>query len=66
MRRSTLVRQRLLAVFIAGVFFIISPMIFLFDRPGLLFGMPPLYVYFFSIWGLLIAAMAWVVGGRRE
>lgn len=66
MRRITYEMQRLVGVFLAGLFLLFSPVISLFDRPVLLFGVPLLYAYLFGVWALLIVITAWVVGGRSE
>lgn len=64
MRKSKLMRQRLVAVFLIGMLLLFSPLKALFDKPELLFGLPLLYIYLFGVWILLIAAMAWVVRGK--
>ncbi|MCB1753597.1 MAG: hypothetical protein KDI18_11725 [Gammaproteobacteria bacterium] len=64
MRQAKLMRQRLVALFLTGMLLLFSPLVALWDRPKLLFGLPVLYLYLFSVWILLIAAMAWVVRGR--
>jgi hypothetical protein len=59
-------RQRLVAVFLMGMLLLFSPIIALPDRPQLLFGLPVLYLYLFTVWALLIAAMAWIVRGWKN
>ncbi|MCB1857899.1 MAG: hypothetical protein KDI63_06490 [Gammaproteobacteria bacterium] len=66
MRRSTLIKQRLLAVFFMGILLLFSPVTTLFDGPGQVFGIPVLYLYLFGAWGGLIIAMAWIVGSGNE
>lgn len=66
MRQSKLMRQRLVAVFLMGMLLLFSPIIALPDRPQLLFGLPVLYLYLFTVWALLIAAMAWIVRGWKN
>ena len=41
------------------------PLLALFDRAALAFGVPVLYVYVFSCWALLIALLALVVERGR-
>ncbi|MCB1751539.1 MAG: hypothetical protein KDI74_07425 [Gammaproteobacteria bacterium] len=66
MRKTRLIRQRLVAVFLIGMLLLYSPLITLPDREELLFGLPVLYLYLFGVWCLLIAAMAWIVRGRTN
>lgn len=66
MRRLALMKQRLVAVFFCGVLLLYSPVISIFDRVSLLFGVPVLYIYLFTVWDVLIAAMAWVIERRGE
>lgn len=63
MRQSALMKQRLVAVFLGGVFLLYSPVISLFDQVRLWFGVPVLYLYLFTIWGVLVALMAWITEG---
>jgi hypothetical protein len=57
-------KQRLVAVFLCGVLLLYSPVISLFDQARLLFGVPVLYLYVFTVWVVLIAVMAWITEGR--
>lgn len=66
MRRLALMKQRLVAVFFGGVLLLFSPVLTLFDRAGLWFGVPVLYVYLFTVWAALIAVMAWITERRGE
>lgn len=36
------------------------PLVGLFSKAGLLGGLPPLYVYIFSVWLLIIGLTAWL------
>lgn len=56
-----LATQRLVAVFLVAVLLFNYPIVSLFDRPELLAGLPTLYVTIFTVWGAVIAAMAWIV-----
>ncbi len=58
--RKGLAGQRLVAVFIAGVLLLNFPLLSLFDRPIILFGLPFLHVYLFLVWGALIFAVGWI------
>ena len=62
MRRGS-IGHRLLAVFTLGALLLNAPLIGIFDRPEMLFGMPLLYVYVFGVWIALIALIAWVIEG---
>ena len=63
MRQSALMKQRLVAVFLFGVVLLYSPVISLFDQARLWLGAPVLYLYLFTVWGLLVAVMAWITEG---
>ena len=63
MRQSALMKQRLVAVFLGGVFLLYSPVISLFDQVRLWVGVPVLYLYLFTVWGVLVALMAWITEG---
>ena len=66
MHRSTLTRQRLVLVFLAGVLLFFSPILSLFDRQVVWLGVPVLYLYLFGAWALLIAVTAWIAGSGGE
>jgi hypothetical protein len=59
MLRRTARRDRLVGLFIAGVVLLDPPILNLVG--GTILGWPALYVYLFAAWGLLIAAVAWVM-----
>jgi hypothetical protein len=61
-QRSELTRQRLAAVFLAGVLLLYSPLISLFEGRGEWLGIPVLYLYLFGAWATFIALTAWVAG----
>lgn len=65
MRRAVLTSQRLLAVFLTGMLLLFSPIVSLFDRPEFWFGIPLIYLYLFSVWALLIIAMALIIGSQK-
>ena len=59
--RSGLARQRLVAIFVAGLLLLNPPLLSLLDRPVSIGGLPLLYLYAFGIWLLLIVALFWVI-----
>ncbi len=65
MKPSPVASQRLVALFALGVLLFNYPLLALFDRTTLAFGVPVLYVYVFSCWALLIALLALVVERGR-
>lgn len=65
MRRAILTSQRLLAVFLTGMLLLFSPIVSLFDRPEFWFGIPLIYLYLFTVWALLIIAMALIIGSQK-
>lgn len=58
--RKGLAGQRLVAVFLVGVMLFNFPLLSLFDRPVLVFGIPLLHVALFLAWVGVIALMAWI------
>jgi hypothetical protein len=58
-------RQRLVALFFLGCLLLNYPILSLFNVAGRVFGVPLLYAYLFTAWGLLILLMALVVESRR-
>ena len=61
MDRFEIKGQRLVAVSMLGCLLFNYPFLALFNEPGILFGIPVLYVYIFTAWGLLIFLIAMVV-----
>jgi hypothetical protein len=64
MRRG-LTTQRLLALFAAGVLLFNFPLLRIFDRDALLFGLPLLPAALFIAWAVLIVVLAWLLEGGR-
>jgi len=60
MDRFEIKGQRLAALSMLGCLLFNYPFLALFNDPGVLFGIPVLYVYIFAVWGLLILAVAMV------
>lgn len=55
-----LTAQRLLALFALGWLLLSFPLLGLWDRELVVFGLPLLPAAIFAGWALLIAAMAWI------
>jgi len=53
--------QRLVALFVLGCLLFSYPLLSLFNTGGVIFGIPVLYAYLFSVWAALIALMILVV-----
>jgi hypothetical protein len=56
-----LIAQRLVALFMGGVLLLNFPLLALWDRDALLFGLPLFPAALFIGWAMLIAVLAWVV-----
>jgi len=63
--RTTMKGPRLVAVFLLGVLLFNYPLLALFNRTVLVFGVPLLYAYIFVAWALLIGLAALVVEHSR-
>lgn len=50
--------QRLAALFLLAALLFNYPLLWLSSTDGMLFGVPTLYVYLFSAWAVVIAALA--------
>lgn len=61
MNRPDVKAQRLAAAFLLGCLAFNYPLMALFNRAELVFGVPLLYVYVFVVWPLLIALLALVI-----
>jgi len=66
MNPSGITRQRLAAVFLLGCLLFNYPLLSLFNNPGEILDVPPLYIYIFGAWAVLIALMAYVIEKRRD
>ncbi len=58
--------QRLVALFGAGVLLFNFPLLALWDRNALLFGVPLFPAALFIIWALLIGALGWLVEHQSD
>lgn len=61
MSDPTLLRQRLAALFLAGVLLWFSPLVLRVEQAGTWLGIPLLYLYLFAVWALLIGLAAFVL-----
>ena len=66
MIRPSIKGQRLIALFLGGCLLFNYPLLSLFASHGEILGIPMLYAYVFTAWGLLIALMVVVVERRDE
>ena len=66
MIRTRLISQRLAFLFVLGCIFFNYPLLAIFNRPGTVFGLPPLYAWLMGAWLLLIALLALVVERRKD
>ena len=55
MSRPGLTHERLVALFLLGVFLFTPPFLGIFNTPDRIAGLPSLYLYLFAAWTLLIA-----------
>lgn len=53
--------ERLVVILIIGVIALNYPLIFLFSKVRVLFGIPILYLYIFTIWSILIVCIALIL-----
>ncbi|MEW6220744.1 MAG: hypothetical protein AB1634_14600 [Thermodesulfobacteriota bacterium] len=53
--------ERLVVVAAAGALLLNYPLLALFSKPGLVWGVPTLYLYIFVVWALVIGLIALVV-----
>ena len=49
--------QRLIGLFLVGVLLFNFPLLYLFNQPLLILGIPILYLYLFIAWALIIVLM---------
>lgn len=66
MPRVTLLRQRLLALFLVALFAFFSPVAGRFESAPDLSGVPALYLYLFGVWALIIGAAAAIAACHRD
>jgi hypothetical protein len=66
MYRSRLTTQRLAAVFLLGCLLFNYPLLALFNKAAVVFGIPTLYAYIFLAWLGLILLVAAVIEKRQD
>ena len=66
MPRATLLRQRLLTLFLLALLAFFSPLVAQFESVRAWLGIPALYLYLFGVWAAVIAAAAWLVSRGRD
>jgi hypothetical protein len=60
-----LTRQRLVALFAAGLLLLNFPLLALWDHPHTVFGLPLFPAALFGIWLLLVVVLAWLLEAER-
>jgi hypothetical protein len=65
-KRSSILGQRLIALFLLGCLLFNYPLLYLFNSEERLFGIPLIYIYTFTAWGALIALTALVMERSRH
>ena len=66
MLRATLLRQRLLILFLGGLLLWFSPLVLQFETMGRWLGVPVLLIYLFTTWAAIIVLAAWVLTRGRD
>jgi hypothetical protein len=59
--RGRLLHQRLAGLFAAALLLFNFPLLTLWDREALVFGVPLFPLALFVVWGLLFAVLAWLM-----
>lgn len=66
-RHESRIREWSFALFLFGAVALTPPLILVFDRPAMLFGLPLFYVYVFTMWAVLIVVVRRIAAhGRRR
>lgn len=66
MLRATLLRQRLLVLFLVAILALFSPLAFQFEGSAAWLGIPRLYLYLYGTWAAVILCAAWILSRGRE
>jgi hypothetical protein len=66
MTRPGITTERLLALFLLAIVAFTPPFLGIFNTPRLILGIPLLYLYLFTVWGLLIALVALTVHASSD
>jgi hypothetical protein len=61
MSRPGLTNERLVALFLLGVLLFTPPLLWVFNSPDRILGLPRLYLYLFAAWTLLIVLVMIVI-----
>ncbi|RKZ68949.1 MAG: hypothetical protein DRQ44_03640 [Gammaproteobacteria bacterium] len=61
MNHTELSSERLIALFVLGVFLFTPPFLFIFDYSTLIAGIPALFLYLFVAWAVVITLMMLLV-----
>jgi hypothetical protein len=59
--RTNVRNERLVALFLLGLLLFNYPLLAMFNTPGLVLGVPKLYLYLFVAWAVLIGGAALVL-----
>ena len=57
--------ERLIALFVIAFLLFNYPLLSLFARDTLVFGVPLLYAYLFVVWAVIIALTGWILRRRQ-
>lgn len=66
MPRASLVRQRLLVLFLVGLLILFSPLVGQFEALDRVLGVPALLIYLFLAWATIIGSAAWILSRGRD
>ncbi|MGD9310156.1 MAG: hypothetical protein PVG51_13505 [Desulfosarcina sp.] len=66
MTRDKVNGQRLIGLFLVGVLLFNFPLLYLFNQPLLIVGIPILYLYLFTAWALIIVLMLVISRTKAE
>ncbi|MGD8701810.1 MAG: hypothetical protein PVH26_05195 [Desulfosarcina sp.] len=66
MTRDKVNGQRLIGLFLVGVLLFNFPLLYLFNQPLLIVGIPILYLYLFIAWALIIVLMLVISRTKAE
>lgn len=61
MRRPSATGERLLFLFLIGVFLFNPPALSIFDLPRQAFGIPLLFLYLFACWGAMLLLVVFII-----
>lgn len=64
MKRQGRKKEWSVVLFCAAFLFFMPPILNIFDKPDLVFGLPMAYVVLFGVWGIIIVLVA--LGARQK